>query len=596
MLNRFCISVVFLLAAFLLTHCAKIGTITGGPMDYLAPKIVKSNPENGAVNFKGKRIEIVFDEYIQLKDLNENFIISPPLAKQPIPRVKNQSVIVDITSPLADSTTYTFNFGNAIIDNNESNVLSNFKFVLATGPRLDSLSVKGRVVKAFDQKPDDKNVMAMLYANLNDSAPLLEKPLYVSRTNKSGYYTINNVKEGVYRLISVADANSNLKYDAGEMIAFTDSLLQLVPGKMTTVVDSIMTVQMVVDTTKKSRQTVLKPDTVITFKPNQGITSNLQLYTQTPDKVYLSDKLRKDRRRLDFVFNRPPYSPPVVQLLNINHNHDWYLQESTLNKDSITYWITDSTIYLRDTLKLSISFTTVDSLNQFVTQIDTLDMRFIASEKPQGRKRKNEKQDTREWMEVKLPTALGPNTQPYFETAFPTELIVPDSIGFFVKVDTIYQPVPFSLKRDSVFHRRFWFQTQVDADKTYQIECLPGSFTNIYGITNDTLSIDYQTKPTNYYGNLFLNITGVKTQIIVQLTDKEQVLYEKKTDANGKLSFKQIEPKTYTVKVIIDDNRNGKWDPGDYFTKKQPEQVRYFNTPINIRSDWDVEQNWNIER
>lgn len=223
-----------LLLAILVTGCAKVGRPSGGPKDMNPPVYVTSTPENRTNNFTDDRINIEFDEFIQLKDQSREIIVSPPMKEKPLIRVREKTVVVALNEDLLPQTTYTINFGNSLTDFNEGNLLPEFEFVFSTGSMIDSLSVTGRAVRAFDHQPEDiteSTFMVMLYTNLSDSAPLLEIPRFYGKTNKAGLFAVNNLPPDTFRIIALKDANNNMMYDpALDNIAFMDSLLVINAG------------------------------------------------------------------------------------------------------------------------------------------------------------------------------------------------------------------------------------------------------------------------------------------------------------------------------------------------------------------------------
>ena len=229
---KFSIKLIFILfgGVLLLNRCATVGSPSGGPKDIDPPKVVQFKPPNRSTEFEGKDIEIKFNEYLNLNNVNQELIISPPMNKKPIVRTKGKGIIIMLEDSLRNSTTYTLNFGNAITDLNEGNVLENFEYVLSTGKYIDSMSVVGNIVQAFTLEPVKEPVTIGLFENLSDSAPLISIPSFIGRTNSSGDFAIRNVKTGNYRLFALQDGNNNLKYDMlSENIAFADSTLKLYP-------------------------------------------------------------------------------------------------------------------------------------------------------------------------------------------------------------------------------------------------------------------------------------------------------------------------------------------------------------------------------
>ncbi|MCF8351302.1 MAG: Ig-like domain-containing protein, partial [Bacteroidales bacterium] len=217
-------------SVFYLIGCANPVTPTGGPKDTDPPEVLASEPPNQSRNFSENRIEITFDEFVKLDQPNQNILISPPIEKNPDYRLRGKSLVTLFNEPLKDSTTYTIFFGNSIVDLTEGNPLKNYQFVFSTGEQIDSLSIRGQILDAFNLQPY-KDVFVMLYVDNNDtipydSLPYYVKPYYVSKTNANGFFELNNLREMPYRIFALQDVNSNMIYDLpNEKIAFLDSLL-----------------------------------------------------------------------------------------------------------------------------------------------------------------------------------------------------------------------------------------------------------------------------------------------------------------------------------------------------------------------------------
>ncbi len=183
----FCRYLLFAACIFVYS-CAKVGSPSGGAKDEEPPKIVKSIPLNYSTGFSSKKIELTFDEFIQLKNIQQELITSPPLDEMPVTKLKGKSLVIELNNELKENTTYTLYFGNAIVDNNEGNPIPNFEFVFSTGAHVDSLSVTGKLVNAFNLQPEKDPVYIMLYDNLNDSAPYLEIPAFIGKTRDVGSF------------------------------------------------------------------------------------------------------------------------------------------------------------------------------------------------------------------------------------------------------------------------------------------------------------------------------------------------------------------------------------------------------------------------
>lgn len=593
----------------LLQGCAKIGTPTGGLKDITPPKYVDGDPENRSTGFKGKEISFRFDEFIQFKDLNKELLVSPPLKVKPDVRLKDKAVKINLKNELAPNTTYTINFGKSISDLNEGNLLPDFEFVFSTGDQIDSLSVAGKALNAFDHKPlKDQVIMVMLYDNLADSAPLRQIPRYIGRANSDGLFAINNIHPDTLRLIAVNDVNGNLKYDPGaESIAFLDSFLVINANTVKPLMFIKDTIKL--EDNKKEERTGKKAlvksiidTTVVQGKKLNALDVSLYYFLEETDNVVLTDRKRDEREKLFFVFNRPPHDSVIIKPINFRPDSAWYIKETSLKGDSLTYWITDSIIAKNDTLKLSVSYTTTDSAHRFVNRTDTIRMRAQkTSEKATtGRKGKapTAKKVTSRIVISPSITSQGKqdlNKPVVFTLDKPIYSVHPDSIKFFRIEDSIVTKQPFTCMMDPSNFRKFVVTTKWEENMKYRMLLKPGTVENIYGIKNDSLEIKFPTQKMEYYGRIIVTAQGKQFPMIVQVMDEKGKVSETKIIKEpGKIIFDFLTPQKYTLKAIMDRNGNGQWDTGNYLKHMQPEKTFFYTLPIQLRSNWDQEINWII--
>jgi hypothetical protein len=604
-----CLFTAFISMILLLGGCAKVGTPTGGLKDITPPKYVDGEPENRTTGFEGEEISFRFDEFIQFKDLNKELLVSPPLKVKPDVKLKGKSVNIRLKNELAPNTTYTINFGTSISDLNEGNPLPDFEFVFSTGDQIDSLSVAGRAVNAFDHKPlKDQEIMVMLYDNLADSAPIRQIPRYIGRANSEGLFTVNNIHPDTLRLIAVNDANGNLKYDPGaESMAFLDSFLVVnatTVKPMTFIKDTIKLKDNKKEerTGKKATVKSIIDTTVVQGKKLNALDVSLYYFLEETDNVVLTDKKRDEREKLFFAFNRPPHDSVVIKPLNFIPDSIWYINETSLKGDSITYWITDTIIAKNDTLRMSVSYTTTDSANRFVNRTDTIRMRAQnASEKATtGKKGKApvaKKVNTRMIISPSI-TSQGKqdlNKPVVFTLDKPVLSIHPDSIEFFRIEDSVITKQSFTCSMDPAGLRRFVITTKWEEDMQYRMLLKPGMVENIYGLKNDSLGIKFSTQKMEYYGRIIVTAQGTQFPMIIQVMDeKGKVSETKMVKEPGQIIFDYLTPQKYILKAILDRNGNGRWDTGNYLKHMQPEKT-YFNAlPIQLRSNWDQEITWII--
>ncbi|HSH52404.1 MAG TPA: Ig-like domain-containing protein, partial [Bacteroidales bacterium] len=406
---------IFFFLIFWISGCAKIVAPTGGPKDVDPPKVLSSNPPNYSTNFEGDKIEITFDEFIQLKDLNQNLVVSPPIEEKPEITVKGKSLIIEFFTELIDSTTYNIYLGNSVQDYNEGNPIENFQYVLSTGKYIDSMSVEGKVLNAFNLLPQE-DVLVMLYSNFSDSVPIKNIPEYISKTNEEGFFQINNIRNETFKIFALRDANKNYLYDLpNEGIAFSDSIVKF---RMETemVADTIFVHDslladpnaMILDTlwiaSEKFSNDSLKTDTadyekdsmiVIKHKPIDTITTRIRSYYPVPvfylmffnedkETQYLANSKRDDKRKLEVMFNKPLKDSVAITLVDTIIESEWYIKEINPSNDTKFYWLTDSSLYNKKNLKTTISYLKEDSNMVYQWSTDTINFRYFEPKKKKG--------------------------------------------------------------------------------------------------------------------------------------------------------------------------------------------------------------------
>ncbi len=216
--------------------CAQISAPTGGAKDSLPPRLIKASPELKTLNFKGNKISLVFNEYIELQELQNNLVVSPAQKSTPTISYNLKTISIKLKDTLLANTTYSINFGNSIRDVHEGNILKDFTYVFSTGNTIDSLTIEGKVLLAESGKPDS-NIIVMLYRNLDDSAVLKTKPLYIAKLNGEGFFTFNHLPEADFKIYALKDGDNGKTYNAKtEIFAFINetvsSLHQTDPIKL----------------------------------------------------------------------------------------------------------------------------------------------------------------------------------------------------------------------------------------------------------------------------------------------------------------------------------------------------------------------------
>jgi hypothetical protein len=588
--------------------CAKMGTPTGGPKDVYPPEYISGAPSNKSVNFSGDQVDIYFNEYIQLKDQNKEILISPPMNEKPLVRIRDKSIRVTFNEDLLPQTTYTINFGKSLADLNEGNILPDFDFVFSTGNVIDSLSVTGTVADAYTLVPEKETpLLVMLYENLADSAPLQEIPRYYGRSNANGLFAINNIHPDTFRIIALKDANNNLKYDAGlENIAFMDSLLIINAGNVhlqSFIKDTLKIITPVNESVRKNKKDTTAVDTIIApGKQLHAISVSMFSFMEENNKVFVTSREREAPNYFRLTFNRKLFDPLKITPLNFVADSNWIIPEANANNDTITFWVRDTLTAAMDTFKLKLTYTTTDSLNNFISKTDTIRLRKPAAAKGRESRRKSRESagpDNAKVMTISSNVSgrgnLNLNASLKLTCSHPILKINPDSIEFRRQVDTVFIPDKFRIAGDTTSVRKFSLASEWVESTRYKLLFKPGSVTDIYGFTNDSTQIDFNTQAADFYGRILLNFSSYIYPMIVQvLNEKGNVVQSAVAKGPGIITYQFVTPGKYSFKAIIDENGNGKWDSGSYLKHRQPEKVFISGKPEQLRSNWDMEPSWSV--
>lgn len=574
--------VVFLVALMsgVFGGCASTGYPTGGPKDEVPPVMIRSTPPADALSFLGDEIRIEFNELIQVTDIFQKLMVSPPVNEAPVVTARGNTLIIRFQEDLQSNATYTLDFADAIKDNNEGNVLENFTFSFSTGEYIDSLAISGNLYDASNFSPV-ANALVMVHTNFADSAFLKQVPIRVTRTNSNGRFSIQNLAPGEYRLFALEDANRNYKYDQpGERIAWRTELVSPYVG-MRERVDSVAT------------------DSVVVVQEQAFLPDSLQLFMFQEDNVeqYLVDNQRPSRNRVDFVFSRPLSHPLELDLVNIA-SENWFVYEHSMQHDSVTIWIKDSMLIKGDSLLMQLRYPALDSLKEMSWKTDTLNAYFFDTPEVESRSRRRDAEET----PVEVPTlgvdGLKGNLEILEQLAlvFPTPLqsINREAVRMFQMEDTIPVSLDFNLVGDSVRIRRYVFDFDRVPGGTYILEADSAAFTDIYGLVNAPIKQQVVIKGEDSYGIFYLNINEPKNNWLVQVLDaQERIIRQANLPSNGKIGFRYLKPDKYFLRMVEDENGNGKWDVGNFESGMQPEMLYYYPEEINIRANWDHIVPWN---
>jgi len=562
--------------------CAKIGIPTGGAKDIIPPKVMESKPAINSVNFNGKKVEITFDEFVQLTDITKNFVISPPMKKAPLVILRNKSVVVTFDESLKQNSTYRLYFGNAIADLNEKNVLKNFEFVFSTGNIVDSLSLRGRVIDAFDHKPDKESYIVMLYDKFHDSIPRKQLPEYITKTDEHGFFSLTHIRPDTFMIFALKDMNMNMRFDLpNEPIAFSDTLITM--DKKYFMPDSL-----------------IKPDSLSIDSTQRGpFKTQIKLYsfTERHDKQYLKKEERNIPEKLSFIFNVDIMDSLQIKPLNFARQN-WLMPDYKMKNDTMNYWITDTSVVYKDTLKLRLGYSVYDSLQRVVPRYDTISIVF---KKPLGGKGKTKLAKTKI---AKLRVSSNVEAQPTFDLNnklslspnHPLVQIDTSKIKLIRILDGKKSNLKYKITQDSIYERRYFVNFKVEPQTDYQLITDTMAFKDVYGQWNDSTGYKFKSQKDDFYGKIKLKIENVKSQMIIQLfTLKDELAAQKIINKDQEVVFDYVHPEKYRIKAIYDWNLNKIWDTGDFAKRLQPEKVIFYVKQIPVRSNWEVEETWKLE-
>ncbi len=561
-----------------ISQCANPVMPTGGPKDKEPPVPVGSEPPNYAKSFTDDKISIEFNEFIQLEDPGNNILISPPVNKDPEFILRGKNLIAKFEEPLKDQTTYTIFFGNSIVDLNEKNPLPNYQFVFSTGESIDSLSIKGYALNAFNLKPQDK-MYVMLYTLDNDtvpadSMPLLVKPYYISQTDENGFFELNNIRNLEYKIFALKDINNNMIYDLpNEEIAFLDTLLSpeyfTPPEPDTTAAD-----------TTEMEESQMEDSLMVEYPDNTVY--DLFVFDEIDSTQGLLDAKLLAEQKILFAFKFPTEDIQIVMLNDdVKNDNSWKINDLNKTGDTLVYWLKEIPA---DTLKVIIAD---DTLILDTTQI------VIRKEE---KKNKKEEEKTSDYLKINTNIKGNKaelNKPLYLNFPYPVIHYNLDEVFLIEDEDTL-QANPYYT--DTV-HRKLAINKVWLEDTPYGLFFKDSLFTDIRGLSNDTVQLSFRSKSLGDYGIMKINFTpdSLCRQYVIQLMDKnEEVLQERIVRSAEQIVYEYLKPGEFIIKAICDSNKNGKWDTGDYLKKIQPERVYYFPKTIEVRSNWEIEEEWDL--
>lgn len=522
---------VLLLASSIIS-CARRGNPTGGPKDSIPPILIKAEPKIESINFDSDKIKIYFDEYIKLQDLKKNLVISPPAKHEPIITpvgTASKFITIEILDTLDAKTTYQFNFGNSIVDNNEGNEAGNFKYVFSTGDFIDSLKLSGEVLDPkVKEKASDIDVMLYEYdENYTDSIIFKEKPRYIANTLDSTLYELTNLRAGKYLLIALRDGNNNKMYDPR-----TDKIGYI-------------------------QDTVTIPtDETINFNVFKEILELNVLRPKEESKGHLIFGYEGDVSDLNIkLLSQTPTG--FKSIINLEEKSD------TLN-----YWYTPFE---------------VDSLLFEISKGDYIDSLVVKPNKKE--------------IDSVIFTPSTKGTLNLLDT-FSIRTNVPIANFDRSKISLIKDSLPMNFETTlSKSKTKLYIDFEKEFSSSYSLEILPNTMSDIFGISNDSISLNLSTKTPEDYGTIVVNVTSSQDIgfIVDLLNENETIIRTEAIDSPQEVRFELLDPGNYLIRVTYDTNKNGKWDTGNFLLKKQPEKVKYIDKLFELRANWEPIELFNAD-
>ena len=533
-MNRFRNYFLISLVLISLIQCARRSLPTGGFKDTLPPVMLNSSPKMNTVFFDKEKITITFDEYIKLVDLTKQLIISPPLEPNKY-NVKPQGTVskkiqIELLDSLLENTTYTFNFGESIVDNNEGNSLPFFNFAISTGAVIDSLEIKGKITDAYERITDSYTAIYLypIDSTHTDSTVFLKKPFYATSTLDSTVYNFKNLRPDKYQIIAIKDVAGNYLFDQNtDKIGFTEEPINL------------------------------PSDSVINFR----------IFKEIPN-LFWSRPFFINKNKIGFgFFGKPDHS--AIKVRSKLPKNFRYIINRNRETDTLNFWFRGSEI---DSIRFGIK-------QKDTTKAYTIQLKDIEPD----------------------PLVISPITKNSIElidsfkieSSLPLVKINMDLIKI-IGLDSL--EVEFNAHLDKNYDQLALTFSPLPNDN-YKIQFYPEAMVDFWGQTHDTLIYNVKTRPISEYGNLFLQILREdKSPFILELVDLKNKMirrYDKIND-DDYYEFKYLLPGKYLFRYIRDKNGNKKWDTGNYLKKIQPEMVYFSSDTIDLRANWDINQQLRI--
>ena len=590
--------------ACVVVGCARMGQPDGGWFDDDPPEVIGCRPADQSTNISSKKISIYFNEYIKLEDATNKVIVSPPQLEIPEIKDAGKRIVVELQDSLKPNTTYTIDFSDAIVDNNEGNPLGNYTYSFSTGDQIDTMEVSGYVLDASNLEPV-KGILVGLYDDLADSAFKTKPMIRVSRTDSRGRFVIKGVAHGTYRAYALKDADGDFCFNQkSEMIGFNHETY--VPSSKPDVkIDTIWRDSLHIDAFKQTPYTHFLPDDV-----------TLLAFTHIQTDRYLLKTERKDPEKFTMFFTYGHPDLPVIKGLNFNADSAFVI-ETRVEQDTINYWLRDTTLINQDTLRMEVNYMMTDTLGNLVSQIDTLE---VLAKTPYAKRQKELTKEIEKWQKEQerkkkrdetydsifpakplkpnymLSQEIDPDKIIQIEIPAPLQHVDTAAVHLYSMIDSAWYEAPFTFK--PIPHRLRFYEIQAEwrPDTEYSLEIDSAAFEDIYGHVSDPYKQGIKVKSLDEYSTLTIKISGVADSLPlrVRLLDKGDGIVKEVLAKDGVAFFEYVSPEKYYLSAFVDVNGNGLWDTGDYDEDRQAESVYYYPREIECKERWDVTHKWDL--
>lgn len=525
----------------LLFSCARVGSPNGGKKDSLAPKFLSSNIDTTRINVstKLKELRLDFDEYVMLKDVNKNLVVSPELKKikKIIPsNLANKYILIQWEDSLKANTTYNFNFGNAIADNNEGNILPYFNFAFSTGSKLDQLFVSGTVTDGmlYQKKSETsrENKMVVGLYDAVENTDFKKKPNYITKVDEENYFEINYLKKGEYYILAFEDENQNSVYDPG-----------------------------------KEKVGFLKDKITLDSTSIRGL--KLKIYPSKKTVKYIDYKVMNGGLLLNFEGH-----PENVEVKSITDALTEYKVTHQKRSDSVNVWFTP------EKNKMEKNLLTQLKLSYLADQkTDTISVSYKAA--------KQEFTISNNAGEL-----LAPEHAFKITSSLPLESL--QSEKWKLESDSVAQDFSAKILEKNPFE--ILVTSSFKPGKKYTLNVPKESVISYYTQNEKSYLFQFEADKPENYGAFKIKLQNKPKDKfwIALLDDKGDVKYEKFT-GDQEITFANLKPGDYSVRIKVDNNGNGYWDEADFGQKILAEEVYIFGKEVEIRPLWTIEENWELK-